>query len=413
MSQSTWSLALRTLRRFPGRTMLMGLGLAIGAASITITLAAGQGARKKVEERLKVMIGELDVLLVVQGGPADRGTSHLESSVTTLVREDAEAIAASVPNVKTVLAEQIELGAVIEANGKNSTASITGATPNWAAVRGDSLAAGSLYTDADESALERVAVIGSDLAKEFFPDGNAVGQRMRLRGVDFEVVGVLAPRGGATNPLSAMFINVDYVVYVPLATAQRRLLNREHLNMIRVKLDRNSGWAETQAAVETLLRGRHAISPGEQDDFRVLSPEMMIARSAEVTTPLRRAVLWIGGLSLLIGGVVIANLMFAATAARSREIGTQRAVGASRADVLKQFWAEAILVAVGAALLGTAIAAAWTAIGSRFLNKAMVIEWSSTLATVVGAVAIGIVAGYFPARRAATVPPASALRHAE
>jgi putative ABC transport system permease protein len=413
MSQSTWSLALRTLRRFPGRTMLMGLGLAIGAASITITLAAGQGARKKVEERLKVMIGELDVLLVVQGGPADRGTSHLESSVTTLVREDAEAIAASVPNVKTVLAEQVELGAVIEANGKNSTASITGATPNWAAVRGDSLAAGSLYTDADESALERVAVIGSDLAKEFFPDGNAVGQRMRLRGVDFEVVGVLAPRGGATNPLSAMFFNVDYVVYVPLATAQRRLLNREHLNMIRVKLDRNSGWAETQAAVETLLRGRHAISPGEQDDFRVLSPEMMIARSAEVTTPLRRAVLWIGGLSLLIGGVVIANLMFAATAARSREIGTQRAVGASRADVLKQFWAEAILVAVGAALLGTAIAAAWTAIGSRFLNKAMVIEWSSTLATVVGAVAIGIVAGYFPARRAATVPPASALRHAE
>ena len=136
MSQSTWSLALRTLRRFPGRTTLMGLGLAIGAASITITLAAGQGARKKVEERLKVMIGELDVLLIVQGGPADRGTSHLESSVTTLVREDADAIAGSVPNVKTVLAEQIELGAVIEANGKNSSASITGATPNWAVARG-------------------------------------------------------------------------------------------------------------------------------------------------------------------------------------------------------------------------------------------------------------------------------------
>ena len=413
MTRSTLALALRTLRRFPGRTLLMGLGLAIGAASITITLAAGQGARKKVEDRLKVMIGELDVLLIVQGGPADRGTSHLESSVTTLVREDADAIAASVSNVKTVLAEQIELGAVIEANGKNSTASITGATPNWASVRGDSLAAGSLYTDADESALERVAVIGSDVAKEFFPDGNAVGQRMRLRGVDFEVVGVLAPRGGATNPLSAMFFNVDYVVYVPLATAQRRLLNREHLNMIRVKLDRNSRWAETQAAVEALLRERHSIGNAEQDDFRVLSPEMMIARAEGVTTPLRRAVLWIGGLSLLIGGVVIANLMFAATTARSREIGTQRAVGASRADVLKQFWAEAALVAAGAALTGTVIAVAWTTIGSRFLNKAMVIEWPSTLATVFAAVGIGIVAGYFPARRAATVPPASALRHAE
>lgn len=413
MNRSIWSVSLRTLRRYPGRTALMGLGLAVGAASITVTLAAGQGARRKIEERLRVMIGELDVLLVVQGGPADRGTSHLESSVTTLVREDAAAIAASVPNVRTVVAEQIELGAVIEANGKNSTASITGATPNWAMARGDSLVSGSMYTESDEAALERVAVIGSDLAREFFPEGNAVGQRMRLRGVDFEVVGVLAPRGGATNPLSMMFFNVDYVIYVPLATAQRRLLNREHLNMVRVKLTNNARWAETEAAVEALLRERHAIGANDQDDFRVISPAMMIARSAGVTTPLRRAILWIGALALLIGGVVIANLMFAATTARSREIGTQRAVGASRADVLRQFWAEAVLVATGAAVTGTILAAAWTAIGTRFFDKSLVIDWPSTLATVVAAILIGVVAGYFPARRAATVPPAVALRHAE
>jgi putative ABC transport system permease protein len=280
-------------------------------------------------------------------------------------------------------------------------------------VRGDSLAAGSMYTDADESALARVAVIGSDMAKEFFPDGNAVGQRLRLRGVDFEVVGVLAPRGGATNPLSAMFFNVDYVVYVPLATAQRRLLNREHLNMIRVKLEQSSRWEETYEAVEALLRERHAIGAGELDDFRVISPEIMIARAEGVTTPLRRAVLWIGALSLLIGGVVIANLMFAATSARSREIGTQRAVGASRRHVLRQFWAEAVLVSAAAALVGTAGAVTWTLIGSRAFNKAMVVEWPSTLATILAAIAIGVVAGYFPARRAATVPPATALRHAE
>ena len=413
MTRSTWSLALRTLRRYPGRTTLMGLGLAIGAASITVTLAAGEGARRKVEERLRVMIGELDVLLIVQGGPADRGTSHLESSVTTLVREDAAAIASSVANVRSVVAEQIELGAVIEANGKNSTASITGATPNFAIVRGDSLAEGAVYSEADEAALERVAVIGWDVAKEFFPEGNAVGQRMRLRGVEFSIVGVLAERGGATNPLSAMFFNVDYVIYVPLATAQRRLLNREHLNMIRAKLDQDTRWPETQAAVEAILRERHAIATNDQDDFRVISPAAMIARSEGVTTPLRRAVLWIGGLSLLIGGVVIANLMFAATAARSREIGTQRAVGASRADVLRQFWAEAVLVAAGAALTGTIVAAAWTAIGSRFLNKAMVIDWPLTIGTVLASVGVGVVAGYFPARRAATVPPATALRHAE
>jgi len=413
VTRSTWALALRTLRRYPGRTVLMGLGLAIGAASITVTLATGQGARRVVENRLKVMIGELDVLLIVQGGPADRGTSHLQSSVTTLVRGDADAIQSSVPNVKAVLSEQIDLGATVEANGRNTTASVTGATPNWAMVRGDSLTAGSLFTDADDAALERVAVVGSDLATEFFPEGNAVGRRIRVRGVDFEIVGVLAKRGGATNPLSAMFFNVDFVIYVPLATAQRRLLNREHLNMIRVKLEKSSRWAETEGAIETILRERHAISAGEQDDFRVLSPEVMIARSAGVTTPLRRAVLWIGALSLVIGGVVIANLMFAATAARCREIGTRRAVGASRTDVLRQFWAEAVLVAGGAAATGTALASLWAVVGSRYLDKAMVLTWPTTLATVLAAVGIGTLAGYFPARRAATVPPAVALRHAE
>jgi putative ABC transport system permease protein len=210
-----------------------------------------------------------------------------------------------------------------------------------------------------------------------------------------------------------MFFNVDYVIYVPLATAQRRLLNREHLNMVRVKLADNARWAETESAVEALLRERHAIGATDQDDFRVISPAMMIKRSAGVTTPLRRAVLWIGALALLIGGVVIANLMFAATTARSREIGTQRAVGASRADVLRQFWAEAVLVATGAAVTGTIVAAAWSAIGTRFLDKSLVIDWPSTLATIVAAIMVGVVAGYFPARRAATVPPAVALRHAE
>jgi putative ABC transport system permease protein len=144
-----------------------------------------------------------------------------------------------------------------------------------------------------------------------------------------------------------------------------------------------------------------------------MSPEGIIARSAGVTTPLRRAVLWVGALALLIGGIVIANLMFAAAVARSREIGTQRAIGASRRDVLRQFWAEAVVVAAVAALTGTLAAATWAIVGTRMFGKAMVLEWPTTLATILAAVGIGALAGYFPARRAATVPPAVALRHAE
>ena len=410
MAHSTWQLAARTLRRHPGRTTLMGLGLVIGSACLTVTVATGEGARRAVEAQFRAMIGELDVLLVMQGGPASRGTSHLESSVSTLVVEDAEAIRASVPNVRDVGSEQIVLGTLVEGNSWNGAAGLIGATPNWPAVRGDSLAAGSFFTEQDAGSMARVAVIGSDLASEFFPEGNAVGQSLKVRGVDFDVIGVLRPRGSESNPSSAHMINMDKVVYVPLSTAQRRVLNRDWLNVIRVKLADNTRWEETQEAVEALLRERHAIAGVDTDDFRVMSPAAMIAGFRVVQKPMRRAVLWIGVLSLLIGGVVVANLMFAATVSRSQEIGTRRAVGATRVHVLSQFWAEAVLVAIGAALAGAAAAGVFTTVGSRAMGMPLVFAWPLTLAAIAATIGIGALAGYFPARRAATLPPGVALR---
>ena len=278
-------------------------------------------------------------------------------------------------------------------------------------IRSDSVVAGLLYSDADAAALARVAVIGADVAREFFPDG-AVGQQLRLRGVNFEVVGVLAPNGGQDPGNSGHMLNIDNVVYIPLPTAQRRVLNRDHLNMIRVKLERNERWPETQAAIETLLRERHAIATNGLDDFRVMSPQAIIARAANVDTTLRTALLWVGILSLLIGGVVIANLMFAAAASRSREIGTRRAVGASRAAVLRQFWAESILVSAIAAVSGTVLALLFTQLGGHVLGMNLALSWPVALGTIVLTIVIGALAGYFPARRASALPPGVALRDA-
>ncbi len=412
MANSTWTLAGRTLRRHPGRTLLMGLGLVVGAASITLTVATGEGARRAVAQRFKSMIGALDVLLVVQSGPSERGMSHLESSVTTLAPEDAEAIARSVPNVRTVEAEQIDLNAPIEVNGHNGTTAFFGATANWAMVVGDSIAEGALFADEDGVALARVAVIGANVAKQYFPESSPVGQHVRVRGIDLEVVGVLRPVGGAQDANGGHMLSLDNVVYVPLATSQRRVLNRPWLNMIRVKLQQNQRWPATQAAVETLLRQRHAITNNELDDFRVMSPEAMIAQVAIVDSTIQKALLWIGVLSLLIGGVVIANLMFAATVSRSREIGTRRAVGASRAAVLRQFWAESVLVAAGAALCGTLLAVGITRLGGHLMGMQLAVAWPLTLGTIAATIAMGAVAGYFPARRAAALPPGVALRDA-
>jgi putative ABC transport system permease protein len=414
MAYSTLRLAGRTLRRHPGRTALMGLGFLIGTASITLTVATGQGARRAVEQRFRSMIGALDVLLVMQGGGADRAMVHLRSTIPTLTTGDAAAIARAVPNVRDVGGEQVGLQEVIEAAGRNGVTNILGTTSNWAAIHGDSLVAGSYYTDAEQGALARVAVLGADVAREYFGGNNAVGQSIRVRGVDLQVIGVLAPTGGAggVGGGATNAPNLDNVVYVPLATSQRRLFNRDYLNLVSVKLVRRDRAVETQRAVEALLRTRHGKTGKELDDFRVMSPDAMIARVAGVDSMLRRALLWVGALALVIGGVVVANLIVAATVSRSREIGTRRAVGATRADVLRQFWAEAVLVATGAAVCGAAVAVALTVLGARAMRMPLVLSWPVTLGTVAATIAIGAVAGYFPARRAATVPPGVAMRDA-
>jgi putative ABC transport system permease protein len=407
MAQSAWRLAARTLRRNPGRTTLMSLGLIVGVASITLTVATGEGARRAVQKGFKAMVGALDVLFVQPGGTAQRGMASVQTSVASLSEADANAIAASVPNVRAVGAQQSEFGAAIEANGHNGTTALLGSTPNWAMIRGDSIAEGAYFSDQANQEMARVAVIGADVAREYFGGASAIGQHVRVKGIDFEVVGVLATNGAGPGGAS-----MDNLVYVPLATAERRVFNRDNLSIISVKLIDQSRWSETQDAVTKLLRERHAKSGDELNDFRVSSPQAMIARAANVDTTLRKALLWVGALSLLIGGVVIANLMFAGTVSRSREIATRRAVGASRTAVLRQFWAEAFLVSVFAAVVGAGLALLVTEGGARLMRMQLAVSWPVTLGAIGATVLIGALAGYFPARRAATIPPAVALRDA-
>jgi len=407
MAQSAWRLAARTLRRNPGRTTLMSLGLIVGVASITLTVATGEGSRRAVQKAFKSMVGALDVLFVQPGGTAQRGMASVQTSVASLSEGDADAIAASIPNVRAVGSQQSEFGAAIEANGHNGTTALLGSTPNWAMIRGDSIAEGTYFSDQQNQEMARVAVIGADVAREYFGSTSAIGQHVRVRGIDFEIVGVLATNGAGPGGAS-----MDNLVYVPLATAARRVFNRDNLSIISVKLNDASRWKETAAAVTELVRQRHGKSGDELNDFRVSSPQAMISQAANVDTTLRKALLWVGGLSLLIGGVVIANLMFAGTVSRSREIATRRAVGASRTAVLRQFWAEAFLVSVFAAVVGAGLALLVTEAGARMMRMQLAVSWPVTLGAIGATVLIGALAGYFPARRAATIPPAVALRDA-
>ncbi len=407
MSDATVRLVLRTLRRNKGRSFVMALGFIVGVVSITLTEATGEAARTAVRQSFRAMIGDLDVLLVQPGGDAQRGRANLETSITTLTADDAAAIRQSVPNVADVGVAQVELGAVVEANGRNTTTPLFATSANYAVIRGDSMAQGAFFTDDDGRALARVAVIGSDVARELFPTG-AVGQHLRMKAIDFTVVGVIAPNGAGPGGFS-----MDNIAYIPFETARRRVFNRDYLNIVNIKLANPSRWAQTAAAVHALVRQRHGTTGAALDDFRVTSPQAMIARMAGVDSTLRRMLVWIGGLALVIGGIVVAVLMLAAASARRIEIAVRRAVGATRADLRGQFWSEAALISAAAAVIGAAIANGVIAAGAFMMRAQLSMPWAATLGAVLVTIAIGTAAGYLPARRAASIAPADALRAAE
>jgi putative ABC transport system permease protein len=253
--------------------------------------------------------------------------------------------------------------------------------------------------------MARVAVLGADGARQFFPDGNAVGSRMRIAGIEFTVVGVLAANGAGPGGIS-----MDNLVYVPIQTSRRRVLNREHLDLISAKLVDAQRWPTTQRAIAALVRRRHGLQGAQLNDFRASSPESMIARVTDVNTTLRKALLAVGALALAIGGAVVANLMFAAATSRQREIATRRAVGATRAAVMRLFWAEAIMVSLIAGVAGLGLALAVVRAGATMMRMEMAMSWSTAVGSALLAVFVGVLAGYYPARKAASVSPAVALR---
>ena len=393
-------LSWRAVSRSRVRTLLSGAGLVIGVLAITITVATGEGARRAVRGSFKAMFGSIDVLFVQPGGPAQRGMSTAADAVTTLTPDDAAAIASQVNGVREVGMAQDAPNIVAEANGQNTTTSLWGVTANWRSLHGDSVASGSYFQDTDA----RVAVIGSDVARVLRASN---GQRIRLSGIEFDIIGVLAPNGAGPGGIS-----LDNIVYLPLGTASRRVFNKTSLNLVDVALVQPEVWQKVQVDVEKLVRARHALAPGQIDDFRVIAPRAMIARMESVDSGLAKTLWWVGGLGLGLGGVIVAVLAVTAALQRRHEIATCRACGATRRDILLQFWAESVCTATVAAVIGVLLGVGVTALGATMMRGKLAVDWPVTLGAALATVCVGVLAGYVPARRAASVDPAIVLREA-
>jgi ABC-type antimicrobial peptide transport system permease subunit len=329
----------------------------------------------------------------------------MQDAVATLAPDDALAIGASIPNVAGVAVEQSAFGVTLQAGSRNESAALFGVSPNFNQLREDRVAAGRFLSVADDRATARVALLGAQVARALFADLDPIGQHLRARGVDLQVVGVLAPNGAGPGG-----VGMDNLIYIPIRTAARRLFNRTYLSLIQVKLAQATRSEATAAAVSTLLRERHRLAPGQPDDFRVSTPRAMLARMTTVQSSLARSMRWIGGIAFLLGGIMIANLMYAATAARAREIGMRRAMGATRRDVLQQFWTEGVLVAGLAGVVGVVLSLVAVVLGARTMRLELVTPWVALGGGLGAAVLVGLLASLLPARRAALTLPARVLR---
>lgn len=397
-------MASRTLLANKMRSSLTMLGIIIGNASVIIMVGVGQGAQKLASEQFEAL--GPNVLFVVPGSRETQNTSL--DFPRTLVLADAEAIAAQVPSVAAV-APQRQNQQFITYRNKNLQTLVVGTTPEFMAVRSFELDRGRFITDLDVKRNNQVVAIGSDIADRVFGPTNPIGESLRVKGVSFEVVGVMKRKG------AFMGVNQDDAVYVPITTMVNRVTGRTSpygldLTFISISAVNEASVAAAQFQITNLLRLRHQITT--KDDFTVESQKDILQIVGAITGALTIMLAAIAGISLVVGGIGIMNIMLVSVTERTQEIGLRKAIGASEQDILIQFMIEAVILSVAGGLVGTSIGVGGILLVGSFTPLNAGISWSAiALATGVSG-AIGLFFGVLPAQRAAQLDPIVALRTA-
>ena len=409
-----FSIAIRALAANKLRTALTVLGMVIGVAAVVALMSLGSGMQQQVEENIRG-IGT-NLLFINPGtqqqmGGAIRDISAVRASLTL---EDAQAIEdAGIPGVVAVAPSRSEPGSLVSSAASLRT-QVNGVTPAYARVRQFSPAEGEFFSDRQLESYSRVIALGHKVALDLFPDGDAVGSRLRVNNNQFTVVAVMEEKGQTD------ILNRDNMALVPLTTLQRRLsgfrTSQGAVTVSQISVELVDERAETiQAATQgigALLRERHRVS---DDDFTVGSQKDFIAAFTQITAIMTIFLGSIAGISLLVGGIGIMNIMLVSVTERTREIGIRKAVGARRRDILRQFLFEAITVSLGGGVVGLlagsglAVAVSRIQIGTTPLRT--VISPQAVVLAVGVSVAIGLFFGIYPATRAARLNPIEALRY--
>jgi putative ABC transport system permease protein len=393
-------IALRSLSQRKTRTALTMLGVIIGVGAVIVMVSIGEGAKQSVSSRIK---GLGTNLLAIRPGFARKGPVRA-ASVQTLVAEDADAIAKEVANVAAV-APEIGQSTQVKYLSQNTSTSVVGVTPAWLSVNNYVVKEGRFLDELDERTSRKVAVLGATVVNELFGGGRASNQTVKIRGVNFQVVGTLEGKGsgGMRDP--------DDQVLIPLSTARTRLFGIDNLRTISVQITTEDAMDRAQGEIEDLLRMRHKIAAGAPSDFSISSQKDLLDTATQVSDTFTALLAAVAAVSLLVGGIGIMNIMLVSVTERTREIGIRKAIGARSRDILFQFLVESVVLSGIGGLLGVGAGVG----GARVVG--MVGSWQTTVAgsaivlAFSVAMGIGVFFGLYPAHKASKLDPIEALRH--
>ena len=390
------------------RSGLTVLGIVIGISSVIAMVSIGTGASNSISSSIQSLGSNL--IMVSPGAQKTQGfgVSAGRGGAKTLTVADADAILSQVNGVKAVT-EEVSGRYQITAKGTNTNTTVDGVTSSFTEVRNITIDSGTFITDSQNESATKVAVIGPTVVTDLFGDtavaSDAVGQIIRIKGMEFKVIGVTVSKGGTG------FNNQDDIIYIPTTSAQRFLSGNQYLTAIDIEAESSNAMTQIQADVTSLLLDRHKISDSTLADFSVLNQNDIISSASSITNTLTYLLAAVASISLLVGGIGIMNMMLTTVTERTREIGLRKAIGAKKSDISRQFLIEAIVLTLIGGTIGVALGwlvafiINWTGLETTSVSLASVF-----LAFGVSA-AIGIVFGYYPARRAAGLNPIEALRY--
>lgn len=397
--------AIGTLTINKLRTGLAMLGIVIGIGSVIALVSLGQATQQAIQSQIQSLGSNL---LTVQPGSASSGpVQGAAGGRTTLTLEDAKAISASssLTNIAKVSPEyssrsQVTTGAT------NTNTQVIGVVPDYIVVHNVSLLSGTFISQSDVDSMSKVAVIGPTTEGTLFPDGSsAIGRTVRIGGQTLTIIGVTVSKGGTG------FNNQDDIVYVPLSTAQKQLFGVSHVSSIALQAKSSEVMSTAQNEVGYFLLARHKITDPTKADFSIFSQADILSTATSTTSTFTTLLAGIAAISLLVGGIGIMNIMLVTVTERTREIGLRKALGAKKNIIITQFLIEAIILTFVGGTIGVVLGIFCSYLYSVFTSSVFFVSVPSILLAFAVSVAIGVLFGWYPARRAANLQPIEALRY--